>query len=601
MKILFSLTTGTNSLVQYRLYDDLLNPSDTITSLIVSDCTITVSGDYITIGAGINPNTFLFSDVLKAGLVPATSPADAKLYLDDIFATYITASRGSGGGGGGGDASAANQTTQIGIANATNALLTEIRDDARLQIEFSESIWIDATQTYFIRRITIDETTGTETIVSTLFDGTPYIPTAPEEPAISSSGEDIEFVKTTYLAINSGVGYNIDDVVTQVKLVQTVSPFSVIATVYFNNTTNTVITPDFADLQLYSEFVNINNQVVVFSGIDTSNSYPFKEIRTYAADGTFTQQFDFYDQTTLTWTAYTPDPADLVYDSLTVNSIRLTLSDFYNAFGNITSPPQTNPSINAPLISYVRGLLENSTKSRNSAPQFQFYKAIGENLPNYTFDNIISYTRHFNYAFDGTTYSIVSTFEEWRNVTTNTVIPAPNVYNIAIIEEGNQYNTTTFVTFIAATNDDLSPANEWEAGNIIEKTRFDVFNGDNTGANTTYYLYQNLSTGNPILDATALEYLPNEATANQQIEIIGYLEQINDSLAAAAPSKLERIQKAPDYSQDFTYHNPLVIGSNVLSITHTGTTALGVETVLQTFTYVDPAQNGSNVTNIQLS
>jgi|LakMenE29Apr09ns_1017244.scaffolds.fasta_scaffold09777_2 hypothetical protein len=64
-------------------------------------------------------------------------------------------------------------------------------------------------------------------------------------------------------------------------------------------------------------------------------------------------------------------------------------------------------------------------------------------------------------------------------------------------------------------------------------------------------------------------------------------------------SKMSRIQGSSNYNRALTYH--VTATQNVLSIVHTGTTANGVETITETFTYVDPAINGSNVTNIAYS
>ena len=64
-------------------------------------------------------------------------------------------------------------------------------------------------------------------------------------------------------------------------------------------------------------------------------------------------------------------------------------------------------------------------------------------------------------------------------------------------------------------------------------------------------------------------------------------------------SKINRIKGAGNYNRVFTYHS---IGTNnVTSITHTGTTASGNETIIETFTYVNPAINGSNVIQILYS
>ena len=64
-------------------------------------------------------------------------------------------------------------------------------------------------------------------------------------------------------------------------------------------------------------------------------------------------------------------------------------------------------------------------------------------------------------------------------------------------------------------------------------------------------------------------------------------------------SKIDRIKGAANYNRAFTY-DP-VGTENIITIVHTGTTAIGAETITETFTYVDPTTNGSNITNIQYS
>lgn len=63
-------------------------------------------------------------------------------------------------------------------------------------------------------------------------------------------------------------------------------------------------------------------------------------------------------------------------------------------------------------------------------------------------------------------------------------------------------------------------------------------------------------------------------------------------------SKMNRIQGASDYSRIISYFPGT---NNVSTIVHTGSTALGVETITETFTYVNPNVDGSNVTSIKYS
>lgn len=71
------------------------------------------------------------------------------------------------------------------------------------------------------------------------------------------------------------------------------------------------------------------------------------------------------------------------------------------------------------------------------------------------------------------------------------------------------------------------------------------------------------------------------------------------NLLTQSTSKINRIQGSANYSRALTYD--LVGTENVLTITHTGTTLVGAETIIETITYVNPAVNGSNVTNIVYS
>ena len=60
-------------------------------------------------------------------------------------------------------------------------------------------------------------------------------------------------------------------------------------------------------------------------------------------------------------------------------------------------------------------------------------------------------------------------------------------------------------------------------------------------------------------------------------------------------SKMNRIQGSSNYSRIISYHFGT---SNISQILHTGSTYLGVETITETFHYVDPSQDGSNLISI---
>ena len=103
-----------------------------------------------------------------------------------------------------------------------------------------------------------------------------------------------------------------------------------------------------------------------------------------------------------------------------------------------------------------------------------------------------------------------------------------------------------------------------------------------------YYLPGSIVPGTP---AAPLIYInPNTLLAIISSTLSGILNN--------STSKINRIKGAANFTRVLTYHPTAT--QNVLTITYTGTTPLGAETVIETFTYVNPAINGSNVTNTSI-
>jgi len=131
--------------------------------------------------------------------------------------------------------------------DASEATLSEIRDLLEQQIEFNETVWVDNTGTYYVRRVVYDEGVQTYTIVNQLPDGTPYSPTAPVEPA--SSGNDRELSSQEFLAIANGTGFSTGDTLVRTNVIDTLSA-TVVATIWFNQTTGSSITaPTITDVE----------------------------------------------------------------------------------------------------------------------------------------------------------------------------------------------------------------------------------------------------------------------------------------------------------------------------------------------------------------
>lgn len=123
---------------------------------------------------------------------------------------------------------------------ATEATQLQVLAELQKQAEFSETVWVDATGTFFIRRVVYSENLETYTVEYTLADGSTYSPTAPIEPA--SAGTDRELVVTSYTVVTSGTGYTIGDIVQQINIFNVQSD-TLETTIWYNQTTDLTISP----------------------------------------------------------------------------------------------------------------------------------------------------------------------------------------------------------------------------------------------------------------------------------------------------------------------------------------------------------------------
>ena len=161
------------------------------------------------------------------------------------------------GTGGGGGTSDTQESTQLQVLAALQAILMSMT-------EVSETIWIDATDTFFLRRLLYDEETGATTISYTLPDGTTYAPTLPIRPA--SYSEDVELGQTQYVAINSGAGYTAGQFITQIRFYDVLTtPATLLSTIYVNDNTNAIITPLIVDLIPRAEYFKSKMERIIGS------------------------------------------------------------------------------------------------------------------------------------------------------------------------------------------------------------------------------------------------------------------------------------------------------------------------------------------------
>lgn len=140
------------------------------------------------------------------------------------------------------DVNVVSSTPQLNLETTQLQVVTELQNILAAMTEVSETIWVDATNTFFFRRLVYDEQTGTTTVSYTLPDGTAYAPTLPIRPASNST--DIEIAQTQYIAISASLDYNVGDFVTQVRFYDTSTvPATLLDTIYINDNTDSVIYP----------------------------------------------------------------------------------------------------------------------------------------------------------------------------------------------------------------------------------------------------------------------------------------------------------------------------------------------------------------------
>lgn len=149
-----------------------------------------------------------------------------------------------------------NGVTEKFIATDSNGKLLTVTTN-----DYEELVWVDSTGTYFIRTVIVDET-GTPVIAYVLADGTPYVPVGATVPA--SSGTDRKVNVTHFIVNTAGTGYSVGDLVDMTTIID-VTLSSVVANIYYNLSTQAVITPTFAHLSPLETELSMTNATAVLS------------------------------------------------------------------------------------------------------------------------------------------------------------------------------------------------------------------------------------------------------------------------------------------------------------------------------------------------
>jgi hypothetical protein len=130
---------------------------------------------------------------------------------------------------------------------ATEATVTGILAALEAQYNLAATLWTDNSGAYYVRRDTIEETTGTITVAFTDPAGAAATPGAGLRPAATESVRTI--VQASYDVITNGTGYTVGDVVLRINIINENTTPVTVTSVWLNATTGAVITPTLAHLQ----------------------------------------------------------------------------------------------------------------------------------------------------------------------------------------------------------------------------------------------------------------------------------------------------------------------------------------------------------------
>lgn len=131
----------------------------------------------------------------------------------------------------------ATELKQNDTITALNSILSELRDD----ISLSETVWTDDTNTYFVRQAIVNQDTAVITYAYILPNGTTYTPTG--NIRLAGLEKDRETIQANFVANTNGTGYNTNDIISRVDIIDvTASPWVNLAQIWFNRTQQTTIT-----------------------------------------------------------------------------------------------------------------------------------------------------------------------------------------------------------------------------------------------------------------------------------------------------------------------------------------------------------------------
>lgn len=143
---------------------------------------------------------------------------------------------------------------------ATDITLQQVRDAIKAQIDIASTLWTDNSGVYYVRRDSVNESTGVISITFTTPDGTTVTPGAGLRPVEDS---DKNILTDFYDVITNGTGYSIGDLLARVAILDTSNPSSPNATfIWLNFTTGNILSPapSSSNIQRASETTSVSQE-----------------------------------------------------------------------------------------------------------------------------------------------------------------------------------------------------------------------------------------------------------------------------------------------------------------------------------------------------
>lgn len=169
-----------------------------------------------------------------------------------------------------------------------------------------------------------------------------------------------------------------------------------------------------------------------------------------------------------------------------------------------------------------------------------------------------------------------------------------SVSNLPLIQDVNILSAITLD--VSGSNINATQSGTWDINNISGTVSLPTGAATEATLSTISGTASSILSGLSGLNQETTQLLIKTNTDNLDVLLSTRASETTlQSVVDNVTSKIERIKGAANYSRAFTYYAST---NNVATITHTGSTFSGTETITETFTYVNNLVDGSNVVSI---